>query len=266
MSLSELPGRAKSRFLAGFIPNLLGALPGCAVTGKLNNDRIESVDGVEQKLEAIRDHTDIRRVIIPKENDSSSTRASSILTPLSTRVPRECHARVLTALWSLVPLRKTWLILNVALVIAAAVSVTQGPALLHALVLRPITVERIQTSLGSFSIKDLDAEGIKLRGSDHVRILVNAHTLDGLTIVRAACPREGAAWAEKQCLRPSLDTGDWRSEVNVPVVDGVASFDFMRGDIGRESCRMMTLSLIHRQSEIWKLVLPISEAAEQPSM
>jgi len=83
-ALATIPGRAKSRFLGRFVPALFSRLPGTALTGQLNNDQIERVDGVEQKLDAVREISDVRRVVIPKANRDSET-TPSILTPTTVR-------------------------------------------------------------------------------------------------------------------------------------------------------------------------------------
>lgn len=259
MALSRLPNSINSRFLARFVPQLFSGLAGCAVTGKIRDGRIEWVDGVQQKLEAIRDRIEIRGVIIPKENHKTSVAPISIFTPLTLGVPCFGYERVTRALWSLIPLRKTWLIVNAALLIGFGGLVASGRTVMHSL-LPPITVQGINSSAGFYKLDDLAKGGLLLRNHDHLTVRVNAHTGDGPTTLSVSFPRVGSDWTESQCLRSSFDSGDWRSGINVPVTSGYAAFEFNRGDTRQNSCGLMTLSLVHHEAEILRLVIPIIAA------
>ena len=266
LAAANLPGDARSKFLSRFLPHVFGGLVGCALTGKLKHGRLEPVDGIRNKLIALRDTNDIRRAVVPKENATVVDRATgqSILDPF---VPPAslCGRRfVLTALWSLTPIRKTWLILNASLVLTAIWGAAAVPDWLETHYFRPFSVSEVRTSRGRFSGPTLASRGIVVGEKDRVTVSVLGHDTDGPANLSAECLRGVSPGTERQALRATTDGGgDWRSEVTTPIRDGSASFDFERSEGSQDFCSSLSFSVIHRGRKISHIAIPVRVDGEK---
>jgi hypothetical protein len=247
LAISTLPLKSGKKFLPRFISSLFSGLPGCAVTGELKRGRIEAVHGIEKKLLALRERPDIRRAIIPYGNRSevSHVLGGSIVKAFIMPAETFEHQWLFTALWRLAPLRKTWLILNVGIVLMTIFLFLKLPDVVHSYLLPPIAIHSVLTGAGTFSMTHMATKGLLLRKTDHIEVQVAGHDLDGKADLIASCRRKNSTGTENQCLR-IVGEGDWRSEVEMTLIDGTASFEFRNNGDGRNSCPELRLDVIHR--------------------
>ena len=259
LATANLPGQARSHFLSHFLPRVFSGLAGCALTGKLKHGRLEAVDGIRHKLEAMRDTSDIRRAVVPSDNAAVVERATggSILDPFTSPVSVCGRRSILTALWTVTPIRKTWLILNLAMILALFWAGVTIPDRLEKQYYQPFSIPEVRTSLGIFRQPTLSRSGIEVRKTDRLTVRVNGHNTDGAASLLASCVRGPATGIERQSLRGPEDGGDWRSEVITPIKSGIAALDFRRNEISQDFCSILSLAVIHRGGEVLHLFVSV---------
>jgi hypothetical protein len=246
------------------LPRLFSGLAGCALTGKLKRGRLEVVDGIRHKLDALRDSNDLRRAVVPKENASlvQTTMGRSIMDPFTSPVSVCGRGSVMTALWSVTPMRKTWLFLNVAIIWGACWGTTALPSFLETHYLRPYSITEVRTSRGHYTEPDLSKKGIQVQNTDRITVSVTGHDSDGPVSLSASCVRGDSDGTERQSLRSTTVAGDWRSEVNAPIRDGSASIDFRRSETSRDFCSILSLAVLHRGHETVRTTFSVNIANE----
>ncbi len=256
------PNGSGSRFLGNFMPSLLAVLPGCGVTGRLRRDVLEPVDGVREKLEALRSHPEINRAIIPKPNldELEAEFKRGPINAYHPPVPVSGHESLRRALWSLIPVRKTWLVINLAVVSLALLAIQLLPSLAHDH-LPPLSILQVRTSQASHTIQSIPKGGLPIRASDHVAIEVSPHSGDGSIVLEATRPRPISGGTENQCLR-GTEKGDWRSMLQLPVNEQHVEFDFKRSPNARSGCSPITISLIHQGRAVVRWTVPLAVVGE----
>jgi hypothetical protein len=255
---ANLPGKAYSKFLSRFLPKAFAGTVGCAVTGKLKHGHLLAVDGIQHKLDALREASDIRRAIVPLDNARSiqSKQGGPILDMYVPPVAVSGRRRILTALWDITPIRKTWLFLNIALVLGTYWGLATLPDWLETHYYRPFAISSIRTTSGEFRAPVLFQKGIRVRGNDKLMISIFGHEGDGLASLSASCVR-GSTGSEHQSLRDGSDQdGDWRSEVTTPIKNGSASIDFRHNT--ENVCASLSLAVVHRGREVIRRSVPVS--------
>lgn len=265
MSVARLPGEAHSRFLQRFMPRLLGGLAGCAITGRISRGRLEPVRGIRAKLQSLRDSAEIRRALIPRANDDDlrPTRPGLITDAFIPPVGVVLCRHVLTALARLVPMRRTWLAVNIVTIVACLVGLRALPEIIHRHALPPIAISEVRTSAGAVPGPDISMSGIRVRSTDHITVGVIGHTFDGEIWVDASCPRGTSSDSSRQCLRISSDGGDWHSTVKSIVRDGRVDIDFELNGGTVDSCKVLSLIVVHRGVEMVRALVPIVLVGER---
>jgi hypothetical protein len=237
-------GLGRNLFVEKLFRKIFGSgLAGTAVTGCVNGCRIHRVDGIRQKLECLRDSPGISRAIVPHENlrEVGSTSLKDAFAP---PVPVIGSRTVNGLLRRIVRFRKTWLIINAAVLIAMATF----PWTFHAFLPTP-SFAGAESSTGHFDRAQAIKGGLRLRRTDHVRIFVHGVHPGGPTTLSVSCARAAFDNLSKQCLRESSGEGDWRSSVSVPVLSGVADFYYHRDSEGTGMCDIFTIEIVHHGRE-----------------
>jgi hypothetical protein len=257
---ANLPGKAHSHFLSRFLPRLFGGLAGCALTGKLKHGRLEPVDGIRHKLDALRDSNDLRRAVVPKENANfvDVTAGQSILDPFTSPVEVCGRRSILTALWSVTLMRSTWLFLNLAIVWGTYWGATALPGFLETHYLKPYSIKEVRTSQGRYDGPDALKKGIKVRNADQITFSVIGHDSDGPASLFASCMRGDSDGTERQSLRSATEGGDWRSEVITPIRNGVAAVEFRLNQTSQDFCSELSLAILHRGREMLHVLIPVN--------
>ena len=241
--LLGLSSLQKSRFLRLFFVHCFRGIAGRAFTGCLKNGKIYAVEGLQGKLESLRRYPEIREAIIPSANIRDPDRSGLLnIDQFRAPVPVKPASRFLFLLAALVPLRKTWAIMNCACIVGLVLAWSYIHSFRHP----APRFMRVSTSVESISAENAVTQGLRLLMADRLVFEMSNSPSDGQTRAVVHCNRLSDG-TESQALRSAADRGDWRSELDLPVVEGKFAIDYRRHMTNSLSCLGISVRLFRRQ-------------------
>lgn len=246
MGLGKLPAGTVSprsaKFLTRFIPRFLSRLSEFAFTGEVQNGTVEPVDGISEKIKAMDQHPAIRRGVLPRENRKDGISANSVSLFWCKSVSQ--------ALRWLIPLRKTWGIINLFFLLIVALGISFGPRL-HDLYVSPQPYFMgIESKIRQDFVEAKDAMkyGCKVRQLDRIILYIGGNRDDGHTSVKIGAQRVEALRSE--CLKTQEEPEDWHPELTLPVNQGRVIFDYQHSQANHDDSatlpndRALTVAII----------------------
>lgn len=234
-------------FLSRTIKNFKSRLAGCAFTGNVVAGDVKRVERVEDKIIAMEKHDAVQQGVLPRENRKDGISANSISLFWCKSVSQ--------VLRRLIPLRKTWGIINFCFLLIVALGPSFGQRL-HNLFYdhQPPYLMGVESSQG-FVNADAMLSGCKVRELDWIILYIGGDRDDGRTQVKVGARRE-----EDRCLKtPEEPVDDWRSKLPLPVNRGRAVFDYWHSQTNPDDRETLTVAIIRpgKRERLFPLILII---------
>jgi len=222
MGISDMPegtiSQRSSAFLSRFIPKFFSRLFNCAFTGEVVGGTVGPVGGIAEKIKAMEEHRAIGRGVLPRKNLKDDMGESSVML-------FGCKSVSQVLRW-LIPLRKTWGIINSLFLLIVALGISFGPRLYDLYVPPPPYFMGIESKMRQDFVEATDAKnyGCKVWQLDRIIIHIGGDRDDGHTYVKIGAQRVEALRSE--CLKTEEEPEDWHPELTLPVKQGRVTFDY----------------------------------------